>query len=39
MTRAALEAGELAEDQVAVICRRAASHNDAEVAELAHSAT
>ncbi|MCA1657572.1 MAG: HNH endonuclease, partial [Actinobacteria bacterium] len=38
-TRAALEAGELAEDQVAVICRHTPAHNDAEVAELARSAT
>ncbi len=39
VTRAALEAGELAEDQVAVICRHTPAHNDAEVAELARSAT
>jgi len=38
-TRSALEAGELAEDQVAVICRHTPVHNDAEVAELARSAT
>ncbi len=38
-TRGALEAGELAEDQVAVICRHTPAHNDAEAAELAHSAT
>nr|MDQ6945897.1 13E12 repeat family protein [Actinomycetota bacterium] len=38
-TRAALEAGQLAEDQVAVICRHTPAHNDAEVAELARSAT
>jgi len=38
-TRAALEAGELAENQVAVICRHTPEHNDAEVAELARSAT
>jgi len=38
-TRAALEAGELAEDQVAVICRHTPEHNDGEVAELARSAT
>ncbi|MDQ6798379.1 MAG: 13E12 repeat family protein, partial [Actinomycetota bacterium] len=38
-TRAALEAGELAEDQVAVVCRHTPAHNDAEAAELACSAT
>jgi len=38
-TRAALEGGELAEDQVAVICRHTPTHNDAEVAELARAAT
>ncbi len=38
-TRSALEAGELAEDQVAVICRHTPAHNDAEAAELARSAT
>ena len=38
-TRSALEAGELAEDQVAVIVRHAPTHNDAEVATLARSAT
>ncbi|MDQ6796862.1 MAG: DUF222 domain-containing protein [Actinomycetota bacterium] len=38
-TRTALEAGELAEDQVAVICRHTPAHNDAEAAELARSAT
>jgi len=38
-TRAALEAGELAEDQVSVICRHTPAHNDAEAAELARSAT
>jgi len=38
-TRAALEAGEVAEDQVAVICRHTPAHNDAEAAELARSAT
>jgi hypothetical protein len=36
---AALRAGELTEDQVAVICRRTPSHNDAEAAGLARSAT
>ncbi len=39
VTRAGLKAGELAEDQVAVICRHTPAHNDAEVAELARSAT
>ncbi len=39
VTRAALEAGELAEDQVAVICHHTPVHNDGEVAELARSAT
>ncbi len=38
-TRAALEAGELAEDQVAVVCRHTPAHNDTEAAELARSAT
>ncbi len=38
-TRSALDAGELAEDQVAVICRHTPAHNDAEAAELARSAT
>jgi len=39
VTRSALEAGELAEDQVAVICRHTPTHNDAEAAELGRSAT
>jgi hypothetical protein len=39
VTMAALEAGELSEDQVAVVCRRAPATVDAEVAELARSAT
>jgi hypothetical protein len=39
VTMAALEAGELSEDQVAVVCRRAPASVDAEVAELARSAT
>ncbi len=39
VTGVALEAGELAEDQVAVICRHTPDHNDAEAAELARSAT
>jgi len=39
VTRSALEAGELAEDQVAVICRHTPAHNDAEAAELGRSAT
>jgi hypothetical protein len=38
-TRAALEAGALSEDQVAVVCRRAPAGIDAEVAELARAAT
>jgi len=38
-TRSALEAGELAEDQVVVICRHTPAHNDAEAAELGRSAT
>ena len=38
-TRAALEAGELSEDQVSVVCRRAPAHVDGQVAELARSAT
>ncbi|MBA3268499.1 MAG: DUF222 domain-containing protein, partial [Acidimicrobiia bacterium] len=38
-TRSALEAGELAEDQVAVIVRHSPTHNDAEAATLARSAT
>jgi len=39
VTRSALEAGELVEDQVAVICRPTPAHNDAEAAELGRSAT
>jgi hypothetical protein len=39
VTRAAFVAGELAEDQAAVICRHVPAHNDAEAAELARSAT
>ena len=38
-TKAAMEAGELCEDQVAVICRHAPAGIDAQVAELARSAT
>jgi len=38
-TKAAMEAGELCEDQVAVICRHAPSGIDAQAAELARSAT
>ncbi len=38
-TRAAFEAGELAEDQVAVVSRYAPASTDAEVAELARQAT
>jgi len=38
-TRAAFEAGELAEDQVAVVSRFAPASTDAEVAELARQAT
>lgn len=38
-TRSALEAGELGEDQVAVICRHAPAAVDAEVATLARSST
>ena len=38
-TRAALEAGELGEDQVAVVCRHAPATVDAEAAELARYAT
>ena len=38
-TRAAFEAGELAEDQVAVVARHAPASTDAEVAELARQAT
>ncbi|MDP9071968.1 MAG: 13E12 repeat family protein, partial [Actinomycetota bacterium] len=37
--RAALEAGEVSEDQVAVACRHAPAHADAEVATLARAAT
>jgi hypothetical protein len=39
VTRAAFAAGELAEDQVAVICRHVPAYNDAEAATLARSAT
>ncbi len=38
-TKAAMEAGELAEDQVAVICRHAPAGIDGQAAELARSAT
>ena len=38
-TRSALEAGELSEDQVAVVCRHAPAHVDAQASELARSAT
>ena len=38
-TKAALEAGELSEDQAAVVCKRAPAHVDGEVATLARSAT
>ncbi len=38
-TKAAMEAGELGEDQVAVICRHAPAGIDAQAAELARSAT
>ena len=38
-TKAALEAGELSEDQVGVVCRHAPPGIDAEVAQLARSAT
>ena len=38
-TRAALEAGELSEDSVALVCRQAPAAVDAEVAELARSTT
>lgn len=38
-TRAAFEAGELCEDQVAVVCRHAPASVDAQVASLAKSAT
>ena len=39
VTRAAIEAGELCEDQVAVICRHVPAGHDAEAATLASSAT
>jgi hypothetical protein len=39
VTAAAFGAGELAEDQVAVICRHVPAHNDAEAATLARSGT
>ncbi|MGH9224925.1 MAG: DUF222 domain-containing protein [Acidimicrobiales bacterium] len=38
-TKAAFDAGELSEDQVAVVCRHAPESVDAEAAELARSAT
>jgi len=38
-TRTALEAGELAEDQVAVICRYTPARNDGEAADLGRAAT
>jgi hypothetical protein len=38
-TKAAFEAGELSEDQAAVVCRRAPAHVDGEVATLARAAT
>src|SRR5947209_10730473 len=38
-TRAALDAGELSEDQTAVVCRHTPAANDAEVARLVRSAT
>ena len=38
-TKAAMEAGELCEDQVAVICRHAPAGIDGQAAELARSAT
>ncbi len=38
-TKAAMEAGELCEDQVAVICRHAPAGIDTQAAELARSAT
>ena len=38
-TRAALDAGELSEDQTAVVCRHTPARNDAEVAGLARFAT
>ena len=38
-TRAALEAGELSEDQVALVCRHAPARHDAEVAAFARLAT
>ncbi len=38
-TKAAMEAGELSEDQVAVLCRHAPTHIDGQAAELARSAT
>lgn len=38
-TREALEAGELSEDQAALICRRAPAHVDAEAAALGRAAT
>jgi hypothetical protein len=38
-TRGAFEAGQLSEDQTAVVCRHAPAHVDAQVAELARHAT
>jgi hypothetical protein len=38
-TRAAFEAGELSEDQAAVVCRQAPAHVDGQVATLARAAT
>jgi hypothetical protein len=38
-TRAGLEAGELSEDTVALVCRKARAAVDAEVAQLARSTT
>ena len=37
--RSALEAGQVSEDQVAVVCRHTSAHADAEVATLARVAT
>ena len=39
VTRAALEAGELSEDQVSLVCRHAPARHDAEVADFARLAT
>ena len=38
-TKAGLDAGELSEDQAAVVCRRAPAHVDAQLSTLARSAT